>query len=257
MLGNINLGPVHVDGLGAAVAQDGALETVFHPGELFVPVELGVRGEARVVVEEGKKVNLALLVRVGRIGEIGTIHSVPLPQVAKVSALKAAIGFGTLLDEELGGGGAATGQLAAQGARGDAFFGDRVGLVEGEDFDDGTSGAEGLLSLEGFSPVEGVRRDGAGLAFVSPGFGLEALESALLVDPFPAGESAGADGATGGVGDVVVTGGDLLAQLAFAARDEGQDEGVTKESDLGTSVFRHGSASWTSCPQYSRERGSI
>jgi hypothetical protein len=108
-----------------------------------------------------------------------------------------------------------------------------------------------LLSLEGFSPVEGVRRDSAGLAFVSPGLGFEALESALLADPFPAGESAGADGATGGVRDVVVSDGDLLAQLAFAARwvlaaDEGQDEGVTKESDLGTSVFRHSSASWTS-----------
>lgn len=100
------------------------------------------------------------------------------------------------------------------------------------------------------------------MAFVSPRLGLEAVEAVLLVKPFPAGEGAGADGAAGRVRDVVVTGGDFSAQLVFATRrvlaaDERQDEGVTKESDLGTSVFRfgHSSASWISWPQYSRERG--
>ena len=74
-----------------------------------------------------------------------------------------------------------------------------------------------MLPLEGFSPVEGVRRDGAGLAFVSSGLGLEAVESALSVEPFPAGEGAGADGAAGGVRDVVVASGDLLAQFILAS----------------------------------------
>jgi len=183
---------------------------------LFVPVKLSVRGKSRVVVEEGKEIDLALPVGVGRIGEIRAIHRVSLPQIAKVSALETAIGFGALLGEELGGGGAATGELAAQGAGGDAFFGDRVCLVEGEYLDDGTGGAEGLLPFEGLSPVEGVRRDGAGLTFVTSGFGFEAIEALLLVKPFPAGEGAGADGTAGGVRNIVVTGGDLLAQFLLA-----------------------------------------
>ena len=139
------------------MAQDGAFEAILHPRELFVPVKLGMRDEAGVIVEEGKEESLALPVGLGRIGEVRAVHSVPLPQVAKVSALETTIGFGTLLGEELGGGGAATGQLAAQGARGDALFGDRVGLVEREDFDDGTSRTERLLPLESLGAVEGIR----------------------------------------------------------------------------------------------------
>jgi len=253
MLGNINLGSVHVDGQGAAVAQDGAFEAILHTGQLLVPVELSVRDEAGVIVEEGKEECLALLVGVGRIGEIRAVHSVPLPQVAKVSAFETAIGFGALLDEELGGGGAAAGQLAAQGARGNAFFGDRVGLVEGQYLDDGTSGTEGLLPLEGLGPVESVRRDGAGLAFVSSRLGFEAVESVLSIEPFPAGKGAGADGATGGVRDIVVASGDLLAQFLLAsgwilAPYQGYDEGVAEEGDFGTSVFRVGHSS-ASCGQ--------
>ena len=217
MLGNVDLGPVHVDDQGATVAQDGTLETIFHPGQLLVPVKLSVRGEARVIVEEGKEVNLTLPVGVGRIGEIRAVHSVPLPQIAKVSAFETAIGFGALLDEELGGGGAAPGQLAAQGARGDALFGNGVGLIEGEYVDDGTGGTEGMLPFEGFGPIESVQRDGAGLAFVSSGLGFEAVESALSVESFPAGEGAGADGAARGVRNIVVIGGDLLAQLLLSS----------------------------------------
>ena len=78
VLGNVNLGPVHIDGQGAAVAQDSAFEAILHPGQLLVPVELGVRDEAGMIVEEGKEECLALLVGVGRIGEIRAVHSVPL-----------------------------------------------------------------------------------------------------------------------------------------------------------------------------------
>ena len=108
MLGNVYLGPVHVDGQRAAVAQDSAFEAILHTGKLFVPVELSVRDEAGVIVEEGKEEGLALPVGVGRIEEVRAVHSVPLPQIAKVSAFETAIGFGALLDEELGSGGAAT-----------------------------------------------------------------------------------------------------------------------------------------------------
>ena len=216
VLGGVDLALVYVDGEGPAVAQDGALEAVFQAGELLVPVELGVRDEAGVVVEEGEEEGLALLIGVGRVGEVGAVHRIPLPQVAEVSALEAAVGLGPLLGEELGSGGAAESELAAQGARCDASFGDGVGLVEGEDFDDGASGTEGLLALEGFGAVEGLGGDGAGLASVASGLGLEAVEAFLLVEPFPAGEGGGADSAAGGVGDVVVASGDLLAQLLLA-----------------------------------------
>ena len=123
LLGGVDLALVDVDGQGAAVAQDGAFEAVLHARELLVPVELGVRDEAGVVVEEGKEKNLALLVGVGRVGELGAVHGVALPQVAKVGALEAAVGLGALLVEELGGGGVAPGELAAQGAWGQAASG--------------------------------------------------------------------------------------------------------------------------------------
>jgi len=113
LVGLVDAALVDVDGKGAAIAQDGALETVLHTGELLVPVELGVGDQARVIVEEGKEKDLALAVGVSGIGEIGAVHGVALPQVAKVAALETAVGLGTLLGQELGGGGATAGELAA------------------------------------------------------------------------------------------------------------------------------------------------
>ena len=79
------------------------------------------------------------------------------------------------------------------------------------------------------------------------GLGLRPSKPCCLVDAFPAGEGGGADGAAGGVGDVVVAGGDLLPQPLLAAgwvlaTQQGQDEGVAKEGDLGASwsAFGHG-----------------
>ena len=131
VLGGVDLALVDIDGQGTTVAQDGALEAVLHARKLLVPVELGVWDQAGVVVEEGKEEDLALPVGMGRVGKIGTVHGVALPQVAKVGALEAAVGFGALFGEELGGGGATPGELAAQGARGDARLGDRVGRGRG------------------------------------------------------------------------------------------------------------------------------
>jgi hypothetical protein len=104
---------------------------------LFVPIELGIGHQAGVVVEEGKEKDLALLIRVGGVGEVGTVHGVTLPQVTKVKALKAAVGFGALLIEELRGRSAALGEMPSQGTFGDVSFRDRIGLVEFEDGDDG------------------------------------------------------------------------------------------------------------------------
>ena len=125
-------------------------------------------------------------------------------------ALEAPIGFGSLLGQQLSGSGSALGEMAAQGTWGEACFGDGVGVVEGEDVGHGAGRAVGLLSFESFGPVEGVGRDGAGLALVTPGFGLEALEALLSIATFPAAQGGGADGVAGGVRDVVVAGGDLL-----------------------------------------------
>jgi hypothetical protein len=119
-----------------------------------------------VVVQKGKEKDLALLVGMSRVGEIGTMHRVSLPKVAKVGAFEATIGLGTLLGEELRGGGATLSKVTPQGTRSDAFFGDRVCLVKGEDSDDRSRRAKGLLALEGFCTVEGVRGDDTGLTTV-------------------------------------------------------------------------------------------
>jgi len=125
-----------------------------------------MRDQPRMIVQESKEEHLALLVGMGRIGEIGAIHSVSLPKVAKVAAFEATVRLGTLLREKLGGGGSTLGQVTPQGTRGDAFFGDRIGLVKGKDPDDRSCGAKRLLALEGFCTVEGVRGDDTGLTTV-------------------------------------------------------------------------------------------
>jgi hypothetical protein len=91
---------------------------------------LRVRDQASVIIEEGEEENLALLIGVGRVGELGAVHSVALPEITEVAALETAIGLGTLLGEELGGGGASLSQLAAQGARGKRFLGNGLSFVQ-------------------------------------------------------------------------------------------------------------------------------
>jgi hypothetical protein len=113
--------------------------------------------EAGVIVEKGKEKDLALVIGIGGIGEIGAVHGIALPQVTTVGTLETAVRLGALLGQELGGGGATAGELAAQGAWGDAWFGDGVGGIEGEDANDGAGGAEGLLAFEGLGAVEGFR----------------------------------------------------------------------------------------------------
>jgi hypothetical protein len=120
-----------------------------------------------------------------------------------------------------------------------------MGLVESRERMRMMERAEGLLAFEGLGAVEGLWGDSAAVAAVGAGLWLEAVEAALLVDAFPAGEGGGGDGAAGRVGDIVVTAGNLLPQLVFAAgrvlaADEGQDEGIAKESDLGTSILKIG-----------------
>jgi hypothetical protein len=244
LIGPVDAALVDVDGKGATVAQDGAFEAILHAGKLLVPVELGVRNEAGVIVEESEEKDLALAVGIGRVGEVGTVHGVALPQVAKVGTFEAAIGFGTLFGEELGGSGTTAGELAAQGTWGDAGFGNGVGGVEGEDADDRAGGAERLLPFEDLGAIEGFRGDGATVAVIGARCGFEAVEAALLVDALPASKGGGGDGAAGGIGDVIRAAGDLLAESVFAAgrilaADERQNEGIAKESNLGTSIWGH------------------
>ena len=74
-----------------------------------------------------------------------------------------------------------------------------------------------MLALEGLGAVEGLWGDGSRSALVAAWGGFEALEAVLAVAAFPAGEGGQADGTSGGAGDVVVAGGDLLAQAVLAA----------------------------------------
>jgi hypothetical protein len=96
--------------------EDGVFETVFHTGKLFVPVELGMGDEAGMVVEKSEQKDLARFVRVGGVGDLGAVHGIALPQVAKVVALEATVGLGALFAEELRGGGVSSRELATEGA---------------------------------------------------------------------------------------------------------------------------------------------
>ena len=56
-----------------------------------------------MVVEEGEEKDFAFLAGMGRIGQLGTVHGVALPQVAEMGPLEATIGVGPLVDEQMGG----------------------------------------------------------------------------------------------------------------------------------------------------------
>ena len=196
LLGDVDLGPVDVDGQGAAVAEHGALEAVLEARELLVPVELGMGYQSGVVVEPGKEKDLALLAGMGGIGKPGAVHGICLPQVTKVSTLEAAVRLRTLLGQELGRRRVAERELTAQGARGDGLFRDGLGAVHAQCVDDGSGRTPRLLALEGLGSVKGLGRDGARLTAVAPRFRLEAVKATLLVLALPASQRRHADGST-------------------------------------------------------------
>jgi len=242
MVGDMDLGQVDVDGERAALAEDSAFETVLHTGELLVPVELRVRDEAGVVVEEGEQKHLTFLARVGGVGDVWAMHGIALPEVAEVVSFKAAVGLGPLLVEELSRGSVASSQMSTQSAWGNTFLGDGVGLIEGQHRDDGAGRAVGLLTFKGLSAVEGLLRDNAGLTTIGAGLGFESIEPAFAVEPLPAGQRGRTDGGARRMGDVVLSAGDLLAQPLFPSGrivvpQEGQDERVPEQRDFGASVF--------------------
>jgi hypothetical protein len=177
---------------------------------------LSVRNETRVIVEKGKEKGLAVPVRVFWVREIGTIHGIALPQIAKVKTLEAAIGLGTLLGTQSDGGGTPEGELTAQGAGSDVGFGDRVGVIQFKHVDDGSSGAMRLLTLEGFGPIQGFGGNGARLFPVGTGPGFETLKALQAIETFPASEGGDADGAARRVRNLVVASGDSFTQLLFA-----------------------------------------
>jgi hypothetical protein len=109
-----------------------------------------------VIVDEGKEKHLSFLIGVSRIGEIGAVHGIALPEVAEVGSFEAPIGLGALLAEELSRGSIAEGQVAAECTGRDGLLWDGIGLVEGEDVDDGAGGAVRLLALERLSAIEGL-----------------------------------------------------------------------------------------------------
>ena len=129
LLGDVDLSPVDVDGQGAAVTEHGALEAIFQSWQLLIPVELGVRHQASVIVDKGEQEGLPLFVRVGRVGQVGAVQGVPLPQIAKSVSFKATVRFGLLFGSQLGGGRAPFGQLAAQGSFRQLCFGDGIAAV--------------------------------------------------------------------------------------------------------------------------------
>jgi len=98
------------------------------------------------------------------------------------------------------------------------------------------------LAFEGLGPIKSLGRDGAWLVPVATSFGLEAIKASLIVAALPAAQGGRADGAAGGVGDLVVAGGDLFPQPPLAtglvvAPQQGQDKGVPKQRDLRAALF--------------------
>ena len=232
LVGFIDTAPVDVDGERTAIAHNPPLETVLHSWELFVPIELGVRNQARVVVQEGKEKDLALAIWITGVREIRAVHRITLPQVAKVRTLEAAVGLGALLGEKSGGGDAAESELAAQGAGSNVRFGSRVGFVEGQHPDEGAGGTERLFALERFSAVERLGRDGATGAAVGARLGLEGFKPAFVEGSFPSPQAGHTDLATPGAWDVALGGGDASTQSLLGAvpfgvvLDQRQDQGI-------------------------------
>ena len=107
-----------------------------------------------MIVDEGKREYLPFLIRVSRIGEIGAVHRVPLPEVAEVRPFKAPVGLGALRGEELRRGGVAPGQMTPQRARREGLLGDGIGMIEQERPDDRAGGALRLFTFERLRAVE-------------------------------------------------------------------------------------------------------
>ncbi len=140
LMGAVDRALVNVNSQRRAVAQNAAPKAVFQTRQLLIPVELSVRNEAGVVVNEGKEEGLPFLVEVGRIGQIGAVQGVALPKVAKSAALKTAVGFGRLGEGQQRGGRASFCQLTAQGAFRQLPFGDGIFRIQFQDADDGAGG---------------------------------------------------------------------------------------------------------------------
>ena len=79
-----------------------------------------------MIVDKSEEEGLPLFVRVGRVGQVGAVQGVPLPQVAKSVSFKATVRFWLLFSGQLSGGRPPFGQLAAQGSFCQTFFRDWV-----------------------------------------------------------------------------------------------------------------------------------
>ncbi len=66
-----------------------------------------------MIVDKSEEEGLPFFVRVCRVGQVGAVQGVPLPQIAKNVSFKAAVGFGLLRGGQLRGGYPPFGQLAA------------------------------------------------------------------------------------------------------------------------------------------------
>lgn len=224
------------------MAENSTPETVLHPRQLLIVIELSVGHQAGVVIEEGEKEHPTILVGVSRIGEIGPVHGIALPQVAEVGSFEASVGLGPLFAEQLSGGGIPQSQVATQGARSDGLLRDRVGLVEREDLDDGARGSVWLFALQRLGAVQCLLRDCSGLALIGPGAGLQALETIGPVVTLPSSERRGAHGGARRVGNIVVAAGDALPQFLLPAGrmlapHKREDERVPQQRNFGAPVF--------------------
>ena len=103
--------------------------------------------------------------------------------------------------------------MATQSAGGQAGFSNGVGPIHAQHLGNGTSGAERLLSFEGFGPVEGLGGDSPRLALVRAGLGFEGFKTTLAIALLPAVKGGHTEPAPRGVGHIIDDSGQITPHL--------------------------------------------
>jgi hypothetical protein len=200
--------------------------------ESLVGIELGVWDETAGIIERGLEEDL--LLAAARPPDPGTEEHVGLPDLIRK------LGFvlfmrGSFLEQQLAFGETAGAQETIEcGSR-------QAGLVplagHGQLTQQSGPRTMRVLALEPFDEGSDFRRDGTGLPPILAGLGRQRGQSVAAIAQGPVQQRVHRDLATGGMGNVVEAGGDLLgAPGEFAAgqrfQHQRRDQAITEERDF-------------------------
>ena len=228
----IDLGIVHVEPYRHAACSDCLAQAVQAGIQTLAGVELGVWDEAAGIIQRGLKKHL--LFASARPANPWAEEHVALPD------LIGKLGFvlfmrGSFVEQQL-----ALGE--ATGAQETIECGSRqTGLVpwvgHGQLAQQSGPRTMGVLALEPFDEGSDFWRDGAGLSAILARLGRQRGQSVAAIAQRPVQQRVHRDLATGGMGNVVEAGGDLLgATSEFAAgqrfQHQGRNQAVSEERDF-------------------------